>query len=118
MREAMTDNARELSLGEMRQICEQEVIKLHTGRYDTAQSRMEPLNVRLGCHATRFGYPQNLMGRGVQRSDIPAQQDADVSIRWSNAVRGALWCEARRFAFARIRSAVRHCRVEGTFEKA
>jgi len=45
MRKAMTDNACKLCLGEMRQICEQEVIKLHTGRYDTAQSRMEPLNV-------------------------------------------------------------------------
>jgi len=43
------------------------------------------------------------MGRGVQRSDILAQQDADASVRWSNAVRGAL--------FARIRSVVRHLSI-------
>jgi len=46
------------------------------------------------------------MGRGVQHSDILAQQDADESVRWSHPVRGALWRETGRFTVARFRSAV------------
>jgi len=48
MREVMTGDPRELRMREMGQICEREGIKL----YDTAQSRTESLNVRLGYSPT------------------------------------------------------------------
>ena len=37
-----------------------------------------------------------------------------MSVRWSNAIWSAPWRETGHFTFARIRSAVRHCRVKGT----
>jgi len=112
MREVMTDNARELSMGGMRQTCEQEGIKLNTSVRYSLESN--------GVAEHTIGVLTNAVRAMPQDSGLPqcAQQDVDTNVRRSNAVRGTLWRETGRFTFARIWSVMRHCRAEGTVEEA
>ena len=76
-RKGMTDNARQLSMGEMRQICEQEGIKLHTSvPYSPESNGVAERTIGVLTNAVRasapFGPPQNLMDRGAKCSDILA----------------------------------------------
>ena len=115
MWEVLTDNARELSQGEMRRICEEAGIKLNT----TIPPRMALRNVsseyspmRSARCCTTQACPK-LSGR---RSSIRRHTFETGRLRCSEgayAIRDGLRCEAGPCALARVRCAMRHHRAEG-----
>ena len=72
MREIMTDNARELCMGEMKVICEQEGIKLHTSvRYSPKSNGVAVRTIGLLTNALRAMQPPQIpVGRSVQHRDV------------------------------------------------
>jgi len=87
----MTDNARELCMGEMREICERDGIKLHMSvRYSPESNGVaeRTIGVLTGAvrHATRLEPPEVPMGGGVQHGDIRTQPNANEGIRRTHAV--------------------------------
>ena len=72
----MTDNARELCMGEMKVICEQEGIKLHTSvRYSPGSNGIAERTIRVLTNAVRAmlhdsGLPKIPVCRSVQRRDV------------------------------------------------
>ena len=111
IREVMTDNARELCMGEMKDICIREGIKLHTSvRYSPESNGVAERTIGVLTNAVRAmlhdsGLPKFLWAEAFSAR---TQQDANEGVMRSYATRGTLWGEARRFASARIRRAVSH----------
>jgi len=80
LREVMTDNARELSMGEMRTICDEEGIRFSTT------------------------VPYHPASNGIAERAIGVLTNATCAV-----VRNGLWGKARCRPFVRIRRALRHC---------
>ena len=81
IREVMTDNARELSMGEMRQICEQEGIKPHTSvRYSPESTEVVERTI---------GVLTNAMRATLHDSGLPSR------ILWAEAYNAATYLHNR-----------------------
>jgi len=109
-REVMTDDARELNMGGMRQTCKQEGIKLHTF---VQQSGMESLNVRLGYSSTRCVPSCTIRPQVLWAEAYNAATDVHNGTPYE-----VLYGVKPDVLHLRIWSAVHHCRAEGTVEEA
>ena len=72
MREIMTDNAHKLCMGEMKAICEQEGIKLHTSvRYSPKSNGVAKRMIGLLTNALCAMLPPQIpVGRSAQHCDV------------------------------------------------
>ena len=117
LRAVMTANTRELSMGEVRDICEQDGIAPHTTvLYHPASNWVAERTIGVYTNAApampiQLRSPGFSVDRGLQHSDLGTQQGAFEGVGWTYPVRGSLWCEARPCALARVWGAMRCCHV-------
>jgi len=109
LREVMTDNSREQSMGEMRDICQREGIKLNTAvpyhptSNGVAERTRRPTNaLRAILHES--GLPNALWAEPVQHSYIRVQQDTKESTERAYPMGSSLLRKTRRRALACIRA--------------